>query len=218
MSDTNIHRFTQAVIPLFENCEFCGERILCTLSELCIIRLAPLNPAYQCSQCLKFCHKQCCETADSIFPCSGKPGNRGNQELLFQAFPVNHTLAENTVRFYEDIIRSNLFSFGRDDPANASQFSSSFRSHHSVESEDLDTDSEDNDVALPPTSAFSGSPRELEYSPGQGHLLLDKRSANGDSSAPSVPTYNLPILKKRGFLTVIIQQASDLDVSLVGLK
>ena len=29
MSGNHIHRFTQAVIPLFENCEFCGERILC---------------------------------------------------------------------------------------------------------------------------------------------------------------------------------------------
>ena len=29
MAEHNIHHFTQAVIPLFQNCEFCGEKIIC---------------------------------------------------------------------------------------------------------------------------------------------------------------------------------------------
>ena len=51
---------------------------------LCII--AVFNSAFQCSQCLKYCHKQCCETADSISPWKGKPDSSINQEILFTAF------------------------------------------------------------------------------------------------------------------------------------
>ena len=127
MSEQHVHRFAQAVIPLFENCEFCGEKIVCTNESSRSYHVAVFNPAYQCSQCLKFCHKQCCDTADSICPCSGVPETSRNQELLFTAFPVNHSLAENTVRFYEDYMKPTFMK--KDDKSTQFQSTRSIRNH-----------------------------------------------------------------------------------------
>ena len=108
MTEQHIHSFAPAVIPLFENCEFCGERILCTLFLFPFDHIAAFNPAYQCSTCLKYCHKQCCETADSIFPCTGKPDTTANQQQLFTLFPVNRSIGESTINFYDTIVKSQF--------------------------------------------------------------------------------------------------------------
>ena len=109
---------------------------------------------------------------------------------------------------------SNLFGSGREDRADDFQFSRSFRNRTPVENDDMDTDSEDDDMTLSLNHTISNSPRELEYSQAQNHLLRDRLVRSGELSKPPVPSDN-SILMKSGFLTVIIQQASDLDPSLV---
>ena len=94
------------------------------------------------------------------------------------------------------------------------QYSRSFRNRTPVENDDLDTDSEDDDMTISMSHTISNSPRELEYSPAQNHLLRDRLVRSGELSKPSIPINN-SILMKSGFLTVIIQQASDLDTSFV---
>ena len=111
-------------------------------------------------------------------------------------------------------MRSSLFGSGREDRTDEPEFSRSFRNRTPVENDEMDTDSEDDEMAISISHTISNSPRELEYSQAQNHLLRDRLVRSGEFSKPSVPSDN-SILMKSGFLTVIIQQASDLDPSLV---
>lgn len=162
-----------------------------------IMDVAVFNPAYQCSQCLKFCHKQCCETADSICPCSGVPESRGNQELLFTAFPVNHSLAENTMRFYEDYMKP---SFLKKDERPQIQSMRSFRNRglRSAAEEDSDTDTDDI-LALSVNETSNESP-----------LLNDSAVISGGNPIPPSLYQDDGIVSQSGFLTVIVQQASGI--------
>ena len=109
---------------------------------------------------------------------------------------------------------SSLFGSGREDRGDDFQFSRSFRNRTPVENDDMDTDSEDDEMIISIDHTLSNSPHELEYSQAQNHLLRDRLVRTGELSKPPVPSDN-SILVKSGFLTVIIQQASDLDPSLV---
>lgn len=205
MSEQHVHRFAQAVIPLFENCEFCGEKIVCTNESSRSYHVAVFNPAYQCSQCLKFCHKQCCDTADSICPCSGVPETSRNQELLFTAFPVNHSLAENTVRFYEDYMKPTFMK--KDDKSTQFQSTRSIR-NHSNRDDDSDSDDEDIKEIHHLELLKSGSKKN--------HLLEDSSHITNEYTIPPrIASDGDDLISKEGFLTVIIQQATNVSLPMV---
>jgi len=149
------------------------------------------NPAYQCSQCLKFCHKQCCETADSICPCSGVPENRGNQELIFTAFPVNHSLTENTMRFYEEYMKP---TFLKKEERPQIQSMRSFRNRPMRSSTEEDSDTDTDDV----------------LSVGGASMLNDSAVISSGNSIPLALYQDDGIVSRSGFLTVIVQQASGI--------
>ena len=143
--------------------------------------LAVFNSAFQCSQCLKFCHKQCCETADSISPCSGSPDSSNNQELIFSAFPVNRSLAENSAAFYENYIKS--LANKREESARHNQQEVSFSSEsyaRTISLSDLD-----GTVVIP----------------GDRKMSVSLYDANNG------------ILSNPGLLTVIVQQARNIQYS-----
>ena len=151
--------------------------------------VAVLNSAYQCTQCLKFCHKSCCEIADTVYPCKGVPDSIRNDELFFTAFPVNHTLSENTAHFIENLFNPSL---RRDDSILRDQSTNSFRNY---QSDDSDSDS-DSDIPFSPTTSTQNS-TSMFADQSLTYPLYEK-----DSS----------ILSSTGFLTVIIQQATDLPI------
>lgn len=166
---------------------------------LCII--AVFNSAFQCSQCLKYCHKQCCETADSISPCKGKPDSSINQEILFTAFPVNHSLAENSMNFYENIVKS--LAGKKEDGSQANQTDESFQ--NSTATTNLDDDSDDDSyqgsTTLSVSSSISDIGRDTIVIPRDRQLSL---SLYDDDNS---------ILASPGLLTVIVQQAVDIPYS-----
>lgn len=168
-------------------------------SYLCII--AVFNSAFQCSQCLKYCHKQCCETADSISPCKGKPDSSINQELLFTAFPVNHSLAENSVNFYESFVKS--VSGKKDDGLQSNPTNESYRNtaSSSNSSDDSDDDSYQGSTTLSVSSLVSDIGKDTIVIPRVRQLSL---SLYDDDNS---------ILASPGLLTVIVQQAVDIPFS-----
>ena len=56
----------------FKTASFVEKRSFVSFVFVIFTFIAIFNSAYQCTQCLKFCHKQCCKLADSLFPCTGK--------------------------------------------------------------------------------------------------------------------------------------------------
>lgn len=166
---------------------------------ICII--AVFNSAFQCSQCLKYCHKQCCETADSISPCKGIPDSSINQELLFTAFPVNHSLAENSVNFYENFVKS--LAGKKEDGSQANQTNESFRNPTTTtdSDDDSDDDSYQGSTTLSVSSSISDTGRDTIVIPRDRQLSL---SLYDDDNS---------ILASPGLLTVIVQQAVDIPYS-----
>ena len=166
---------------------------------ICII--AVFNSAFQCSQCLKYCHKQCCETADSISPCKGIPDSSINQELLFTAFPVNHSLAENSVNFYENFVKS--LAGKKEDGSQANQTNESFRNPTTTtdSDDDSDDDSYQGSTTLSVSSSISDIGRDTIVIPRDRQLSL---SLYDDDNS---------ILASPGLLTVIVQQAVDIPYS-----
>lgn len=235
MAEHNIHHFTPAVIPLFQNCEFCGEKIICIFCFGLFNVIAIFNSAYQCTQCLKFCHKQCCKLADSLFPCTGIPDSSVNQEVIFTAFPVNHTLAESTYSFFENFMKPSFLkresaestdpsssqnglngSNGAQAPVNSSQHLPSFRSHPSQP--ELGDDDEDDDYD--DLNSFESGSLNLSQSSDPLHPL--RRSTFLEGSPAFDQDYSSQgqddsILSYPGFFTVIVQQAMNISLPAVAL-
>lgn len=170
------------------------------------------NPAFQCSQCLKFCHKQCCETADSICPCTGKPESTVNQEQLFAAFPVNRSITESTVHFYDEFVKPTFMKKEGNDTNAQSDAAQSFRNRRTYKEEISDSDSECSASTISRTTTFQslGSADEasqidisnVQMTPS---LVIPHRHSSFSGSEDD-------ILSTPGFLTVIIQQATDLEM------
>lgn len=216
MTEQHIHRFAPAVIPLFENCEFCGERILCTVFLFRDHTLAAFNPAYQCSLCLKYCHKQCCETADSISPCTGKPESTVNQEQLFTLFPVNRPIGESTIHFYDTMVKAPFLK-KEDNDESPSEEHISLRSNRYLNKHVSDSDS----MTSESVSSKSGLAGSIPTTDETNEIDLSTVAFKAPyTSAQHRNSFQVDddILSSPGFLTVIIQQATDLDVPAVLLS
>lgn len=163
--------------------------------------LAVFNSAFQCSQCLKYCHKQCCETADSISPCRGQPDSTSNQELLFTAFPVNHSLAENSLNFYENFIKS--MAWKKEDDMQPVQNNVSYRVTTPIanSTDDSDDESLQDGTLRSYSSSLSESGNDTIVIPGDHKLSLSLY--DDDNGVLSYP----------GLLTVIVQQATEVPFS-----
>ena len=193
--------------------------------------LAIFNSAYQCTQCLKFCHKQCCKLADSLFPCTGIPDSSVNQEVIFTAFPVNHTLAESTYSFFENFMKPSFLkrdnsenvdpSASQNDlhgsnetltPISSAQRLPSFRAHPSQPEMDDDDDDYDD------VTSFESSSLNLSQSGDFLHPLRRSTFLEGspafDQDFGSLGQDN-SILSHPGFFTVIVQQATNISLPAV---
>ena len=183
------------------------KRLSVSLILLCVSHfLAIFNSAYQCTHCLKFCHKQCCDTADSMFPCTGKPDSNINQEGIFRAFPVNHTLAENSLNFFENFMKPAFFK--KEGAETQMQPMPSYRARPTEPEADDDSDAEsltsssnngasnsvDIDASLRRSSFLEGSP-----------VMQDDRTL-------ALYSQESKLLSRPGFLTVIIQQATNISL------
>ena len=217
----------------FKTASFVERRSFVSSLLVIFTLLAIFNSAYQCTQCLKFCHKQCCKLADSLFPCTGIPDSSVNQEVIFTAFPVNHTLGESTYAFFENFMKPSFLkreSADNADPStshpgsdgsngalpsiDSTQHLHSFRVRPSQP--ELDDDDDYDDI----TSFESSS---LNLSQGSDFLHSLRRSTFLEGSPAFDQDYSAlgqddSILSYPGFFTVIVQQAINLALPAVAYR
>lgn len=215
----------------FKTASFVEKRSFVSFVFVIFTFVAIFNSAYQCTQCLKFCHKQCCKLADSLFPCTGIPDSSVNQEVIFTAFPVNHTLGESTYAFFENFMKPSFLkrdssenvdpstsqsgsdgSNGALPPVDSAQHLHSFRVRPSqAELDDDDDDYDDiasfesNSLNLSQGSDFLHPLRRSTFLEGSPAFDQDYSSLGQDDSILSYP----------GFFTVIVQQAMNLALPAV---
>ena len=217
----------------FKTASFVEKRSFVSFVFVIFTFVAIFNSAYQCTQCLKFCHKQCCKLADSLFPCTGIPDSSVNQEVIFTAFPVNHTLGESTYAFFENFMKPSFLkrdssenvdpstsqsgsdgSNGALPPVDSAQHLHSFRVHPSqAELDDDDDDDDYDDIA-------SFESNSLNLSQGSDLLHPLRRSTFLEGSPAFDQDYSSlgqddSILSYPGFFTVIVQQAMNLALPAV---
>ena len=178
-----------------------------SLFFLCVSHfLAIFNSAYQCTHCLKFCHKQCCDTADSIFPCTGKPDSNINQEGIFRAFPVNHTLAENSLNFFENFMKPAFFK--KEGAETQMQPMPSYRARPAETEGDDDSDTESLN-----SSSNNGANSSIDADSSlRRSSFLEGSPVLEDSRILSLYSEESKLLSRPGFLTVIIQQATNISL------
>ena len=125
--------------------------------------------------------------------------------MFFTAFPVNHSLAENTIHFYENFVKS--ISGKKEENSPILQRNQSFRP--STPNPNTLDDSDDESIQVSTIGSINSSYSNTFTDKGNDTIVIPEDHQlslslyDGDNS----------ILASPGLLTVIVQQATDVPYS-----